>query len=170
MYGRMLTARIPERHWYDDSPFITTFDSFGAIDNKALDAVQEAYLCCADHLPQSGTPGDVWVCNICDRVWAIPVDQTVPSSWTLTKMKVIPEHEHDMLAYRSHQWKWRSIVLAIATVVISIVALFLALDSDVTQPSYVAFLVLAGGLLVTGLCAFLWRKLMHQYNLSLSDN
>jgi hypothetical protein len=170
MYGRALAARIPERKWYEPSPYITTFDDFGNINTKALDAVQEAYLCCADQLPAASHPGDVWLCAICDRIWAVPSDHAIGNSWTLTRLKYVDKASKDVLALRSYHWGHATFAVFIVSILLSIAVFVISSGVHPLSATYISSAFFAVGVVITAFIASRWRKLSAQYNLSISDN
>ena len=167
MYGRYINAELPFLGAFDPSPFIVTSDPFGAIDNKALDLVQDAYQCCAGQLPTPTQVGAIWICNICERVWAVPKKS---QSWTLTKFKLVEPPEKAVLALQSYRWWIASIVAGAASVLAMFVSFFIALHSNASIAVYVSFGALAVGLVITGMVGYKWRKLLNQYKLSLSES
>ena len=168
MYGRTLNARMPLLSWYDPSPFITTSDDFGRIDEKGLSLVQEAYICCSGQFPKHPASGSLWVCNICERVWGVPEDGS--SSWTLTRFKVVEPERKAYLAYHSYRWWLASIALGVITMLATFLVFLVMLWSDTTRAVYASMAVYLLGIVITALFVTRWRKLLNQYNLSLYDN
>ena len=168
MYGRLLAARIPYRRWYDKPPFIATSDDFGVIDEKALDLVQDAYTCCSDQLPDNGKAGSLWICNICERIWGIPEEGG--QSWTLTKFRIVDSPRKAYLAYHLHRWWVSSIAFGVATLALMLLAFVVMLGIDPSKAVYVSVAVYGLGIFITTLAVYRWRKLLNQYNFSISDS
>ena len=167
MYGRLLDSHVPYLKWYDKSPFIETSDDFGEIDEKALDLVQEAYTCCADQLPSNPQRGALWVCNICERVWGVP--PTGNDSWTLTSFRVVDSHKKEALAGFSYRWWIYSVISFSATIVGAFATFIVMLSANPSIAVYSSAAVLGLGGVITLYIGSRWRRLMNQYNFSISD-
>lgn len=169
MYGRTLTTHIPEYQWHDTNIFVIASDVFGVVDDKAFETVQEAYSCCSDNLPLNGERGELWVCNICDRIWGIPYDITIGRSWVLTKLELVQEEQQNLLALYSYRW-WVKTLVFLALSFIVMFASFIGLLALRSQHAVIiSFFIFIGMLGITAVVAVKWRRLLNQYRLTVSE-
>lgn len=167
MYGRVLKTKLAQSESVSAYIFVQATNSEGEIDDTGIAEVADAASCCTPHLPNFARKGDIWLCEICDRVWAVPVNG---QNWAVTKLRPVPEQLRLSWSNKAYRFWIKGVVAFFAAIVLSVVSLFLfssLIPSNAVHFSFAVMVLIWG---VSGFFFYKWSKLLNKYRFSVSDS
>jgi len=167
MSGKIISTKLGQSELFE-SPVLMEGFLYQDISRKEMDEMMNAASCCLGKTPPPNTtsPGTLWVCSDCGRVWAIPYNQG--TNWVLTRLK-LADHTSRKMWNRAGYTNWISgITSFLISLVLSIVSVpaFSSLGGQGVVLSFGIFVI---GWVVSGFFFARWRKYIKLYRFSVTE-
>lgn len=170
LYGHKIQFSLSERGFFTPTPFLAQIGDTNSMSSTALKEFQEAANCCSDNLPSRPKFDEVWVCDVCTRVWVVPVADA--PNWTLTKLSPVPRAERVALASTAYNRFIAAIISIGLSALVVVAALVVILGFHIRDSSniYISFAAFVVGCAFSAFMITRWTKAKNRYALTVPDD